>query len=269
MDQAAVSDAGLSRMIPSNAFLRRLPTILNGAEAIQIEALVFSADAIEVSFGAIRAITSQHRERIVDVDRAVHVELFIRAWTIVDCLHVTRQTLRAIDYGTPLATKFLDQYECASKLRNQMDHISGNAKNVANAKGRPPIFGALSYVCLRGEDVAVFDGQVSVSGGGMVTITAGRFPGGQRLSLVNPAGREMRGPVGMFRLEAFNEMLELEHAADDLRSLMAEVNGKLETRMLEQARKISDEKGIPLDRVMANPIGSVAVFLAFQTDGKN
>lgn len=250
-------------MIPDTAFLRRLPTVLDRTEVVLVEALVFSADAIDASFAAIRRVTTKYREEICGAPRLVHVELFTHAWTIVDCLHVVRGVLAGLDYKTPLAVAFLERYECATKLRNRMDHLTDNAKNVANSKGRPPVFGGLGYICVPNESFLMQEGHMAMTGGGIVTLSTGRFWAGQAMTLVNPAGITMHGPVGGFRLEAFDHSLELEQAVTDLRELMAQVNDNLEKDMNNQAEALSKEHGVPVEKLLSHPGGGFSFYLAF------
>jgi hypothetical protein len=51
-------------MLPDDAFLRRVPNIVNPPEVVCIEALVFSADTVEMSLAAIRRITIQQGKNI-------------------------------------------------------------------------------------------------------------------------------------------------------------------------------------------------------------
>jgi hypothetical protein len=249
-------------MIADDAFLRRLPSIIEQSQVVQIEALVFSTDAVEISMDRVRKISTSYREKICEAGRQVHVELLMHAWTVVDCINVVRQVLIALDYQTPAAITFLQKYECARKLRNKMDHLSGNAANVAKSKGRPPVFGALGYICVPDANLEMVDGRITATGGGIVTITAGRFEGG-KIELVNPAGLELKVPTGGFRLDAFDEHLDLEGAAKDLRHLVIEINGNFEKKISEQAAVISKERDIPIAKLLSNPVGGLSFFLAF------
>jgi hypothetical protein len=158
-------------MIPDDAFLRRLPAVLDGAQAVQLEALVFSADAIDANFATIKCIIAAWGKEICNAPRQLHVELFTRTWASVDCLHVVREILEALDYKTPLAIAFREKYEAASELRNLMDHLKSNARNVANAKHRPPIFGVLGYIYVADENVVMKDGHLTVEGGATVMLS--------------------------------------------------------------------------------------------------
>jgi hypothetical protein len=147
-----------------------------------------------------------------------------------------------------------------------MDHLKSNAENVANAKHRPPVFGVLGYIYVSNEDVVMKDGRLTMTGGATVMLSAGRFLGGRQMTAVNPADLpELRGPVCGFRLEAFDKFLELEQADGDLRALMAEVNGHLEKEIAERAATLSKERGVPVEKLLANPAGGLCLFLGFKT----
>jgi hypothetical protein len=254
-------------MIPDDAFLRRLPTLLDATQVVQLEALVFAADAVGASLDIIRQITTHYREKLGEAGRPVTLTLFIHAWTIVDSVHIVRQVLTAIDYKTPRALEFQKKYDCARVLRNKMDHLAENARNVGSSKGRPPVFGVLTYICLPDDKVIQQDGKVTVTGGMTAVVTTGRFiTAGGRFTILNPAGLQFNGPVGGFRLDAFGELLELEEVERDLRALMAEVNGRLQDQALATATNISNERQIPIERLMANPPGGVIFFLPFNID---
>jgi hypothetical protein len=253
-------------MLAKDAFLRRLPGVVDGRQAVQIDALVFSADAIEASMRGIRGIAAAYMERIVGAPHAVQVEMFVRAWSVVDCVHVVRQTLAALEYGTPLATAFIEKYACARRLRNGMDHLSQNAANAAKSKGTPPIFGALGYVCVPGNNVTMHDGKPTVSGCGVVVLALGPSRDGAQMPAINPTGRELRIPVSAFQLAAFDEILELEQMETDLRRLMAEVNTRLEAQVTEQVRSLAKQHGLATEKLLESPARGLSAYLKINFD---
>jgi hypothetical protein len=251
-------------MLPKDAFLRRLPTALSSTQVVLLEALVFSHDSVETAFEAIEQTALHSREKIVEEDYKIHVELFNRAWRIVDCLHTVRQVLNALDYKTPAAEAFHGKYDCARQMRNKMDHLKGNAKNFGAANQRPPIFGALSYICIPESDVIVIEGQRKPTGGGIVMLTSGRVnrSGGQ-VDFVMPDLSQLYMPVGFFRFEAFDYAIKLDEAVRDLRNLTLEINTRTEEQLKKIASEISRDRSLPIEQVMANPAGALAVFIAF------
>jgi hypothetical protein len=253
-------------MLPEDAFLRRLPMCLDPAQSVQVEALVFSSDAIDANLDIIKRETLKYREAICDAPYPVRVGLFTSAWAIVDCVHVARQVIRALDYLTPVASDFLSKYESAAKLRNKMDHLTSNASNIANAKGRPPVFGTLSYVCIPERNVRTTEtGAFAFDGGGTVLLSTGRFAAGGVITFVNPADvQPMTGRVSSFLLSAFDHSINLNEVADNLRNVMVEINANLETTIREQVAKTAAENEIPVEKLMENDAGGLAIFLAFK-----
>ena len=248
-------------MLADDAFLRRLPSIIDEAQAIQVEALVFSADAVQVSLAAIQQTAFHHRENIVTAGRAIHTYLLMQAWTMVDCAHVVLQILHELDYRTPLAQNFQANYASARKLRNKMDHLAKNASNTALSKRRPPVFGALGYICIPDKNIVSVDGTNRITGGGIVSITAGRAIGSKAVNLVNPSS--VSAIVSGFRLDAFDHSLDLEKAAKDLDILIAEMNDTLEKKAIDQAEQEARRSGLPAERLLAHPPAGLSMFIAF------
>jgi hypothetical protein len=245
--------------LAKDAFLRRLPSVVDPAQVVHLEALVFSLDAIAASMAAIRAITMACREKIGEAGRQVHVALFTHAWTIVDCVHVVRQVLGALDYRSDLADAFREKHGSATALRNKMDHLTQNARNVGYAKGRPPVFGALGYFCIPAEHIRFDDGRQTVSGGVILMISMGRLAEGTSAPLVNPGGRKIRGVASLFRLDAFDQGLELEEAAEDLGPLVVEMNEFYEAQCREAAYALSEEHKVPIEALLAHPGGGLTI----------
>jgi hypothetical protein len=250
-------------MLPDDAFLRRLPATLNPAQAIRLEALMFSADVVESNLAATRAIANHFREKIGAAPRNVRVDLITRAWTIVDSLHVIIQILRATKFPSNKIREFISKYQSTRTLRNHMDHLTQNAANVASSKNRPPVFGVLGYVCVPDSLLEVNDGKVTVRGGGMVAVSSGRFVGEKKLRLVNPSGRTLPIPVGGFELQAFGQFLDLEQAESDLRELLVELNKTLEAEYLSFAKAKSRETGMTIDQIMSPVLADLVIYFSF------
>ena len=223
-------------MLPNDAFLRRLPSTLNAKQVVMLEALVFCHDSVETAFETIEKLVLHYREKVVEADRRITVELFNRAWRIVDSLHTVRQVLDDLDYKTPTADRFYSKYDSASQMRNKMDHLKDNAQNFGKAKRRPPIFGTLSYICIPERNMIEVDGRRTATGGGIVVLTSGRVnPLGSRFRFAMPDLQQLQNAVKFFRFEAFDYILTLDEAVRDLRELVIEMNRNIE----EQATKIA------------------------------
>ena len=77
----------------------------------------------------------------------------------------------------PRQSKFYADFECATLLRNGMDHLHNNVRNLAARKGtQSPLFGALSYFWVEPHQITEIDGEAVVRAGTLVTITSGSVP---------------------------------------------------------------------------------------------
>jgi len=250
--------ASIVRVLPEDAFARRLPTGLAPIQALQIELLVYCADAAETSYGAIKLIALSLGEKIMEpANRLARLQMFIHAWTIVDSVHVARDMLQ--DLGYSKATDFRNKYQVATALRNKMDHVSEQAQNLVTWKNAPPLFGMLSYRHIRVEEI---DGEFRPAGGGVIGVSHGVIRKSSNVGdLVNVAG--LSAPVvnpdeiaqfgrvaDNFQLSAFKLMLPLEAAASDLSALMNELNDFLSGALPAQLEQHAKSEGLQLDDVM-------------------
>jgi hypothetical protein len=177
---------------------------------------------------------------------------------------VVLQIVHVLQYRTPLANTLVAKYHDARTLRNKMDHLSQNAKNTANSKRRPPLFGVLSYVHVPPEFITEKEGAIAILGGGTVMLSAGRLPGGGAMDLQNPAGKRLNVPVGGFCLQAFDKTIALEAVAEDLGALMVEINFSFENRIHQHAADILKDHSVPLEKSLGNPPSGLSVYLVFQ-----
>ena len=180
-------------MLPADAFLRRLPIGLQREQLLTFEGLVYCGDAVNVSYGAMRALGLTHGAAIGEPEnRNARIHMFIHAWTIVDSVHVAIDLIKALGFEAKSATSFIEKYEVATLLRNKMDHVGDQLKNLAEKKGAPPLQGAISYVHVPAEDWTTESG---ITGGRLIAISIGQIRNkGQIAAVTNPADGGNFGP---------------------------------------------------------------------------
>jgi len=165
-------------MITDDSILRRLPVALDRGQRLQLEALVFSADAVMFAMETIWRITMAAGAAADRVSASDRMAVLMAAWSVVDHVHVARELLRRTitgDYGPELSA-FADTAATATKMRNVMNHLHTNIPNLAKAKGaRPPIFGSLAYLYVAADDFEIRDGAPKLLGVRSVVMTTGRF----------------------------------------------------------------------------------------------
>lgn len=243
-------------MLPEDAFLRRLPVALNADQRFRFEALVFAADQMEVALARLTAVTTEAALEIGSATDEQRATLFSDCWTIVDQVHVVREILRGPHFRDRLGERtaaWVAAYEAATLLRNCMDHLRVRISGLAKAKGRSqPLFGALSYFLIPPEKFLQADGGWQITGGNVVTICAGSSTGEQLVEFINPAGRtDLKSPVCLFRLEAFDQRLELERAVLEFRPILADMSSTVEVSLFSQLSAEAEKRGVAVDEVMS------------------
>ncbi|MCH4560343.1 hypothetical protein [Mesorhizobium jarvisii] len=250
-----------ARMLPENAFLRKLPNTIDEAQAIKLEGLVFSADAVEFSFNEIKRIALIFGEKITDAPSGVRTRVFIDAWNMVDNLHVIRQVIKSMDVAGERTDEFLAKYETASLLRNKMDHLAANAFNISKASKRNPLHGSVSYAYVPESEIKEVDGKLTLNGAGIVVISSGRLVPKSSIAVVNPAGMLISDRAGLFQLEAFGLVLNLENAVRDMSAYLMKINDSFEENFLKTITNIAVEKGLNVDDLKHNNAAGLTVYL--------
>jgi len=214
-------------LIGDESYLRKLPVALSVEERMRYDAIVTAADIIAQSFSMLQRLTSEAKAETENFNYGLRAILLSLCWTIVDQLHAIRQLLKPKQEG-PLTTRFREAAATATLLRNKMDHLSGNLKNVSSSK-RPknPLFGSLSYFYAP-------DAASAANGGKIITIMSGLIHGGDFFPLINPNGQSYTVPTGLFTLSAFEMQLEFGHVIGTLRDLLRKTESSLETDIRKQ-----------------------------------
>ncbi|MGV9738455.1 hypothetical protein [Nocardia farcinica] len=139
-----MSDNGLT--LPEESVFRLVTKVVEPRQALLFEALAYSADSIDVAYTVMLQLANLVGDTPENLNRQVQIQLLNNAWSMVDALHNMRQILQALEFTAPQAVQFLAEHESATLLRNAMDHLKDQAKNLAmKKKAEPPLIGALSY----------------------------------------------------------------------------------------------------------------------------
>ena len=223
-------------LIPDSSSLRRIPLALRALTRLQIDALVFSADAIDYNWNTLVRTAEEiggSRSNVTGIRRAA---LLSAAWSIVDELDAVRQIVVAmLDGGQmgPVTQALLRACEPVKALRDKKRHLAQNLRNIeakilAGKKGRSPLLGTLSWMYCENE----------YSREGIVfLVQAGMLYGGERIRLVDPDMRDFDPPVGLFQLDAFEICLDIRTPI----SAYADWIEGLSERWISQMREQIDE----------------------------
>ncbi|RBO78468.1 hypothetical protein [Nocardia puris] len=188
---------------------------------------------------------------------------------MVDALHNMRQILQALEFTAPQAVQFLAEHESATLLRNAMDHLKDQAKNLAmKKKAEPPLIGALSYNYIPSDAIIMGDdGIVSdITHGIAITTSIGRLRKKITMELSNPAGQPViHNNVAGLQLEAFDFSIELMRAYRDFVDLVAAMDKALSQNISDQARRLSAEHDVPYEELMAHYGAGFSTFASWKS----
>ncbi|MFI6779301.1 hypothetical protein [Nocardia sp. NPDC050412] len=242
--------------LPEESIFRLVPICVEPRQALLFEALAYSADSIDVAYSLLIRLTSQAEANDIDLNRVVRVQLFNNAWSMVDALHNMRQILSALNFGGPLASEFLSRYRSATDLRNAMDHLKDQARNLAmKKKAEPPLIGALSYNYCTDEAIVKDDNGMilEITKGTSIVISIGRLRKKAQMEFLNPASMGViHGNIAGLQLEAFGYSINLMEAHRDFAQLVSRMNEVLARDISDKARALADENGVPYEDLMGH-----------------
>jgi hypothetical protein len=229
-------------MLTEESFLRNLPVVIEARQRLELEAIGFAISAFAYSYERLReeavALSKLDQESKSKRD---HTPIFANAWAAVDAVHLIRQLIGAVkpSASASILHAFVDETASATLLRNRMDHIHNNIRNLALRSGQPsPIFGALSFVVVdRDEHVGIENGKAVLKGFRGYALHAGRparltFPAMRGLA----EGEQVDVPVGVIELHAFDLTMNLSAAHQSVQSVARYFEDNFAPRLLGKIR---------------------------------
>jgi hypothetical protein len=252
-------------MIPKESFLRNIPGSLRIEQRLPLEAISYCISAIYVSYARLRAIIEDvgvdDPKSAMDITYEQRMDLFATAWSIIDQSHMLISLLRTLPLkkGDELEA-FTEKYRDVTYIRNGMDHIHSNLKNLAALREvRPPLFGCLSY-CVLIPHIQP-DGSKSyepIEKFNVVTITAGSFTHeNHRSPMLNPIGKRIDGPFGAFEFAAFSFIVNLSYLVFDLGGIVKVFDTCIRDQFVKSAEEAAAAAGQSVDDLL-KPNGGLA-----------
>jgi hypothetical protein len=254
-------------MIAENSILRRLPTALNREQRFQLEALVYSADAVMFAMETIWRITIAAGAAADRISASDRMAVLMSAWSVVDHVHVARELLKRMitgDYGAELSA-FAATAATATKMRNVMDHLHTNIPNLARAKGGgPPIFGSLAYLYAGPDDFELVEGVPRLLEVKSILMATGALVAGVSAPILNPGGRCITFPVSNFELTSPGGTLSLSDAAAQMADAMALVEENCAKGVHAVAAQLAATDGKSVEGYLAHPAAGLTLVLGMK-----
>lgn len=212
-------------------FLRRLPIGLELQERILLETIANCLDAITLAMTRIRLNSKKLAElacveprNLSEVPSELRTALFSDTWSMVDSSYALLQVLKRLKLsGYEAAHEFQKLGDTISGLRNKMDHLASNAKNLADGqKFTTPLLGELSFCFFKGSKVDARSLSFSV-----INILSGSLTKPKHTStMLTPLGRTIKYEVDLFQFQAFGYSLDLSDLFEKSLGLRTELNTK-------------------------------------------
>lgn len=224
---------------------------------MRLDALVYAADAIELSWHLLCHNAATAGRNITESPPALRTGLFVAAWSIIDHLDAVRQLIGRlrpeVNQLGPKTIEFLEALQPVRTLRNKRHHLSENLPNMARITGtRSALLGALSYLVGPKTPTDPFH---------IVVVHSGTLHGKESMMAVNPAGRNIRLPVDLFQLDAFGCVVELSPLIISYKDWLIRHEKSMSEELDEIIPKLSEEHGVAEDELRKTNAGGLAVVL--------
>jgi hypothetical protein len=256
-------------MITETSFFKNIPASITLEQRLIWEGAGWAIGAISWSFDRLKQAALQ-----IDLDdkrsRSDLVrEIFACCWSIIDQSHMLRELLKRSQPREDGPTdKFIKKIEAVTLIRNAMDHLHKNIKNIANAKdARPPLFGVLSFCFVKDRHLTKnSNGETVMTGCAVVSMTAGALTHPQHhWRAINPMGRLMEVPVGLFLFQAFEYTVSFSELMTDLAALVRHYDTTVKADQELQLRQFARANGLDEGKVVTEHLaGDLFAFIEME-----
>lgn len=246
-----------AQLVSDESFLRRLPMAVALESRIRFDAIVIACDIISQAYQDLSQLAGSIGSDVTSLSNSKRAAMIGLCWNIIDQVHAVRQLVRPPPERTAgsATQRFLDVSDTATVLRNKMDHLNANLRNLAEKRGgRFPLFGALSYV---------FSNDDPATGGHLLTIASGALQGSDVFPAVNPVGQSYTVPVGLLQLHAFDTSFEFSPALAALQDYVRINERRIEEQVRQAANAEASKGGRTVDELLIHLGGSPAIVMAF------
>lgn len=251
-------------------YLHRLPKLLGTEQRIRFEAIAIAVDLVEIALESIRGMAANAVNRAANnpdkiiFDASERMKMIGAAWSILDQVHNVWSLIRLNKHEIDLNS--LKTFQKSGKgswsLRNKMDHLSGQIKNISKKyQLLPPIFGAISFACTVEDDIEKVTSPTNVNlrSYHCVTVFGSAIQTPFMASLQPKIISQIRLPVDHFCLQAFGEILDLDEACRTACALRDELAISLEQNCLAKATEIAAETGEAVEKLLEPVLESTTV----------
>lgn len=199
--------------LPPDDILRRLPSIMDPAQRLTVDVMVYCHDIMVASIENLwRSCAS------FDPGQAHPIQvagIFSEAWRIVDQVDLLRQVYSAAPGPKgPKTSEFLEQAAKARTMRNMLDHIVQRIPNIARKTGTSEaLFGVVSFIrCSAATLNTASVGQVIECE--MVAVARGTVPSYKGSASTNFSTDKVTTPISNLMISAGEQSVPLDRLCE-------------------------------------------------------
>ena len=241
-------------MITQNSFFKTIPGAIDLEQRLTFEGAGWAIQMLSLSYDKLKAAASQVDVTSPAYPTAKATEIFACCWSIIDQCHMLRKLFERMDPAPGgLTARFIEKFEAATLIRNDMDHLPVKIPNIAKKKHpMPPLFGALSFLAIGDEDMSdSATGTIVITGGKLIVLTAGALTHPtHRFQVASPPGRLTETPLGMFQFMAFEHSIDISQMMIDLAALVGHYDTVVKSEQEQQLREFARKNDLEEDRVV-------------------
>lgn len=246
-------------------FLMHPPQVLSPEQKVCLEGIGHSFLGIEISFQRLKENSSKFTKKTDSTTDLEHAVLFVDAWSMVDHGHALIQLISRKKTGisSPLINQFIEENNAVGELRNSMDHLANNLKNISeNKKNRTPISGVLGFVSAKPDETG------KIQKGESIIVTSGSLREEPNLPLVNPLGRKITPPIGLFQLSAFEKKLDISKFYRDAMALRQHIENDLAPKIIDKIVAVTMGKNGKIEEALSPTMGGIHAMMTFENKSK-
>jgi hypothetical protein len=255
------TDNTVPEMIPDDCFLRKLPVGLSLVQRMKFDALRIAADMVGLANFRLMTIALQIcRDEQMKPSKIAMAALLLDAWSVISHCHTIRETLTSLEFSTAEIASFLAETVQISEVRDAQQHYHEQFPNRSQKKKKTvPLYGSLAWTYAKEPP--------PITGLYLVTCWSGATHEPKlEVNIPNPAGQEVRLPIGRVHLQAFDYDIDLQNVTDRVTSLVQHFNTYVADLVRKNLDKLAEEKQVDKVKVHANVAADI--FLALWVDVK-
>ncbi len=256
-------------MIGERSFFKKIPHIISLEQRLILEGIGWAIQMISLSFERLKSAAAQVDATSGSYPTSIAPEMFSCCWSIVDQCHMLRKLLERI-YATTQTkqAKFIEKFEAVTLMRNDMDHLHQNIRNISAKKTpMPPVFGALSFCAITNDDLSSVDhdGVPILKGCSVVTLTAGALTHpAHNFQVVSPTGRLLEVPVGAFQFMAFEHRIDLSELMSELSALVAHFDTVVKLEQEQQLREFARQNNLDEEKAISESGAAICAVIRLE-----